>query len=192
MRLRFVINHFTGDGWGELLLIWICAISTDFWLCLPDKLSSGSRNFGRVHWFWSYKSNRRSDWWLTKHADASEVHCAPHVYIHGLKEHSLGLGIYFSSLRDISIWIWCGFLLRTLAWAGMSLLSTIYLLSALHLKHSLWVLITHSYRRVYLPPKCFTVFWLKLWGSAHTVFALTLGVRFLMSCDNRRDFIKPH
>lgn len=38
--------------WGKLLLTWFCpTLDTGFWLCLSDKLSSGSRIFSGVDWF---------------------------------------------------------------------------------------------------------------------------------------------
>lgn len=157
-----------------MLLTWFCSIlEKDFWLCLSGKLSSGSRIVDEVHRFWSYNSNRRNDWWLATRADTNEAPWAPHVYAHGVQAHPLGAGVYFSLLRDCSGTSLCLSAMAFLwgPWPGLgchfSPQSTS--VSATFTQSTAsenWVLMTPFNRMICLPPKCFTVFWLRLRRSA--------------------------
>ena len=74
--------------------------------------------------------------------------CSTHVHTWMARAHKGSWCLFLcikGLFRNISMLTLCGFLLRTLAWARMSLLSQIHLLStwslALHLlKHSFWEL----------------------------------------------------
>lgn len=125
-----------------------------------------------------------------------------HTCIFRVYKYPLGFWCLFLCIkglfRDITMLIWHGFLLRTLAW--MSLLSTICLLSALHLlKAQLWEL---SPNHPFLGGSASLLNALQYsgWGygevlspwNEHIVSTFILGVEFLMSCDNTKDFTKSH